>query len=88
VQVRISARRDGERVLLEYRDDGAGTAVQGRELGRLFGRGAGSGGSGVGLYLVRALMERMGGRADFSSAPGAGFRAELRFAPSSEEPGA
>jgi len=88
VRVQISARRDGERVLLEYRDDGAGTAVQGRELGRLFGRGAGSGGSGVGLYLVRALMERMGGRADFSSAPGAGFRAELRFAPSSEEAGA
>ena len=88
VQVRVSARRDGERVLLEYRDDGAGTAVQGRELGRLFGRGAGSGGSGVGLYLVRALMERMGGRADFSSAPGAGFCAELRFAPSNEEPGA
>jgi len=88
VQVRVSVRRDGERVLLDYRDDGVGTAVHGRELGRLFGRGSGSGGSGVGLYLVRALMERMGGRADFSSAPGSGFRAELRFAPSSEEAGA
>jgi hypothetical protein len=33
-------------------------------------------------------MERMGGRADFNSAPGAGFRAELRFAPSSQDAGA
>jgi signal transduction histidine kinase len=86
VQLNLVARRDGAQVLLEYRDNGAGTAVQGRELGRLFGRGSGSGGSGVGLYLVRALMERMGGRADFSSAPGQGFRAELRFVASHEDP--
>ena len=85
VQVQLTARRDGEWVLVEYHDNGAGTTVQGRELGRLFGRGAGSGGSGVGLYLVRALMERMGGRADFFSAPGAGFRVELKFAASSQE---
>jgi len=65
---------------------GAGTGVQGRELGRLFGRGAASGGSGVGLYLVRTLMQRMGGRADFYSAPGEGFRAELCFNASAEEP--
>ena len=85
VQVRLTARGLGDQVLLEYHDNGAGTAVQGRELGRLFGRGDGSGGSGVGLYLVRALMQRMGGRADFYSAPGEGFRAELCFAASSEE---
>ena len=85
VQVQLTARRDGEWVLVEYHDNGAGTTVQGRELGRLFGRGAGSGGSGVGLYLVRALMERMGGGADFFSAPGAGFRVELKFAASSRE---
>ena len=66
-------------MLLEYHDNGAGTAVPGRELGRLFGRGAGSGGTGVGLYLVRALMERMGGSADFSSAPGSGFPRRAAF---------
>ena len=85
VQVRLTARAQGAQVMLEYHDNGAGSAVQGRELGRLFGRGAGSGGSGVGLYLVRALMQRMGGHAAFYSAPGEGFRAELCFAASREE---
>ena len=50
-----------------------------RRSGALFGRGADSGGTGVGLYLVRALMQRMGGRVEFHTAPGEGFRAELRF---------
>lgn len=85
VQVSLAVRRVGAQALLEYRDNGAGTRAPARELGRLFGRGAGSGGSGVGLYLVRALMVRMGGSADFSSAPGEGFRAELRFPLSHEE---
>ena len=84
VQVRLRAHAQGQQVLLEYRDDGAGTAVRAQQLGRLFGRGAGSGGSGVGLYLVRTLMERMGGRAAFQSAPGQGFRAELWFSASRE----
>ena len=84
VQVSVGARARGEQVVIEYRDDGAGCAVQGPQLGRLFGRGAGSGGSGVGLYLVRALMQRMGGRAEFHSSPGNGFRAELYFAASHE----
>ncbi|MDE2219252.1 MAG: HAMP domain-containing histidine kinase [Gammaproteobacteria bacterium] len=86
VQVGLHAQRRGEQVLLEYRDNGAGCAVRGPELGRLFGRGAASGGSGVGLYLVRALMERMGGRAEFHSSPGNGFRAELSFVASQEAP--
>ncbi len=83
-QVRVRASARGEQVLLEYADDGAGTAVRAQQLGRLFGRGAASAGSGVGLYLVRALMERMGGRVEFRSAPGQGFRAELVFAASRE----
>jgi signal transduction histidine kinase len=84
VQVQVSAcARDGQ-VLLEYRDNGAGASAPARELGRLFERGAASGGSGVGLYLVRALMKRMGGRAEFFSAAGEGFRAELRFVASAD----
>ena len=56
-----------------------------RELGRMFGRGAASGGTGIGLYLVRTLMRRMGGEANFLSTPGEGFRAALKFAASREE---
>jgi signal transduction histidine kinase len=87
VAVSFAARRVGAQALLEYRDNGGGTRAPSRELGRLFGRGASSGGSGVGLYLVRALMVRMGGSAEFSSVPGEGFRAELRLPLSHEDSG-
>jgi len=87
VQARLTARVAGDQVLVEYHDNGAGTAVPARELGRLFGRGESSAGTGIGLYLVRALMQRMGGEASFFSTPGEGFRAELKFAASREEGG-
>jgi signal transduction histidine kinase len=84
VQVQVSARALERFVVLQFRDDGAGTHTPARELGRLFGRGSGSAGSGVGLYLVRALIERMGGSVEFCTAPGDGFTAELRLLASSE----
>jgi len=77
VQLGASAR-DGW-LRLDYRDNGQGVLAGTGRLGRLFGRGPGSNGAGVGLYLVRRLMQRMGGRARFDTAPGAGFQAELWF---------
>jgi signal transduction histidine kinase len=84
VRVQVAARALEHQVVLEFHDDGAGTAAPARELGRLFGRGSGSAGSGVGLYLVRALIERMGGSVEFRSTPGQGFVAELRLLASTE----
>ena len=48
-------------VELQFRDDGRGFEGDPAKLGRLFQRGSASRGTGVGLYLVRVLMERMGG---------------------------
>jgi signal transduction histidine kinase len=79
VSVRFTASRHGRFVVLEYQDNGLGVATGTGRLGRLFGRGAASPGAGVGLYLVRRLMQRMHGRARFDTAPGEGFRAELWF---------
>ncbi len=79
VSVRLTARVRGAEVVLEYQDNGRGVAAGAGRLGRLFGRGPSSSGAGVGLYLVRRLMQRMGGRARFNTAPGEGFRAELWF---------
>jgi signal transduction histidine kinase len=79
VEARLTARARGSRLLLEYQDNGQGVLAGTGRLGRLFGRGPGSSGAGVGLYLVRRLMQRMGGRARFDTAPGRGFRAELWF---------
>jgi len=79
VSVRLTASRQGRMVALEYQDNGRGVAPGTGRLGRLFGRGAASSGAGVGLYLVRRLMQRMHGKARFDTAPGEGFRCELLF---------
>ncbi|MFI4869118.1 MAG: sensor histidine kinase [Steroidobacterales bacterium] len=79
VSVRLTASRQGRLVALEYQDNGRGVAPGTGRLGRLFGRGAASSGAGVGLYLVRRLMQRMHGKARFDTAPGEGFRCELLF---------
>jgi signal transduction histidine kinase len=79
VKVRLTAAQRGDRVVLEYQDNGRGVPPGTGRLGRLFGRGAGSSGAGVGLYLVRRLMQRMDGTVHFSSGPQEGFRAELAF---------
>ena len=79
VSVRLTASRRGPYVVLEYQDNGKGVAPGTGRLGRLFGRGLESHGAGVGLYLVRRLMQRMHGRARFDTAPGEGFRTELWF---------
>jgi signal transduction histidine kinase len=79
VSVRLTAAQRGARIVLEYQDNGRGVAAGSGRLGRLFGRGADSSGAGVGLYLIRRLMQRMGGAVRFDTAPGEGFRCELLF---------
>jgi signal transduction histidine kinase len=79
VRVRIGARAAPPGVLLDYEDDGRGLAGDARAYGRLFGRGSDSSGSGVGLYLVRALMLRMRGSVALMTSASGAFRAELGF---------
>jgi signal transduction histidine kinase len=83
VTVRLTASQRGDQLVLEYEDNGCGVAAGAGRLGRLFGRGPDSSGAGVGLYLVRRLMQRMGGKSHFNTTPAAGFRAELWFQVSS-----
>ena len=72
---------------LIVRDNGGPSDGLPQELGGLFARGSVSTGAGVGLYLVRQLMQRMGGGADFkpgrAAEPDPGFEARLTF---QEEP--
>jgi signal transduction histidine kinase len=79
VSVRLTAAQRGDYVVLEYQDNGQGVGGEAPRLGRLFARGANSSGAGVGLYLVKRLMQRMRGRARFNTAPGEGYRCELWF---------
>lgn len=79
LKVRIAADRTDDKVALVVQDDGRGCPEGHSSLGQIFEKGKNSQGAGVGLYLVRMLMKRMGGSAEFSSPTGRGFRTELSF---------
>ena len=84
VRIDVSARRSGNGIELRYRDNGRGPGDAPAKLGRLFQRGGSSSGTGVGLYLVRVLMDRMGGKVAFAQAEDGGFEARLSFQPSAD----
>lgn len=69
------------RLILEVRDNGAGMDTETRErvFTPFFTTRADSGGTGLGLYVSRHLVESMMGTIEVESAPGAGtvFRVEL-----------
>jgi two-component system phosphate regulon sensor histidine kinase PhoR len=82
---RVTARRDGRRVVLSVADDGPGIAPEHHEriFERFFrvdvGRARSKGGSGLGLAIVRQQTLAMGGAIRVDSAPGQGttFTVEL-----------
>ncbi len=63
---------------LRFSDNGKGVNEAHHKFGILFEKGKNSSGAGVGLYLVKTLMERMGGQAKFVS-QNSGFRVDLIF---------
>ncbi len=85
--VDVSLTRDGERAVLEVRDKGPGLPEG--DLQRIFGRfeRAASirhyGGMGLGLYVVREIVEAHGGTVTAQNAPGGGahFTVRLPFTP-------
>ena len=88
--VRVDARRQGNHVRLRVSDTGRGmTAEQLAQLFEPFNRlGAdceGIEGSGIGLAIVKALMERMGGTVHVDSQPGVGSVFELVLAAAEDE---
>ncbi len=81
LQIEVSSSKKGAYVEISFRDNGKGVSGRAQDLGELFQKGATSQGAGVGLYLIRVLMKRMGGSAAFGPVVtgGAGFEARLRF---------
>jgi len=76
-RVHLEATKQGDQVRLAVRDSGRGLAAA--QLAHLFEpfnrlgiEREGIDGTGVGLAIVKSLVEAMGGRVDASSEPGAG----------------
>jgi PAS domain S-box-containing protein len=86
-EVHVSSAAEGEQVVLRVRDTGRGMSAQ--QLGQLFEPFNRLGmeretiqGTGIGLALVKALVERMGGRIEVRSEVGQGSLFEV-YLPSS-----
>ncbi|MEU2284099.1 ATP-binding protein [Streptomyces sp. NPDC013178] len=83
--VTLTARSDGEQVVLEVADTGTGIAAE--DLPHVFerfwraekSRSRRTGGSGLGLPIVRHLTTAHGGTAEATSTPGAGSVFTLRL---------
>jgi len=60
-------------------DDGVGFRGDLSQLGKLFYRPTSRSGNGIGLYLVQALSERLGGEAVFSGGPNSGFQVTIQL---------
>jgi PAS domain S-box-containing protein len=87
----VAIRKHASKIELEVLDLGIGMSPD--EAGRCFDRfwQAESsdmrrfGGTGVGLYIVRSLVEGMGGSIDVRSMPGQGSTFTVRFQPATEQ---
>lgn len=85
IEVRARAERDGRRVRIAVLDSGIGIAAEDQE--RVFerfyrvdqGRSRRTGGVGLGLSIVRDLVQQMGGRIELSSLVGKGSTFTLQL---------
>jgi histidine kinase len=80
----LSARRNGDRLILQVSDDGVGMSEEVKEnLFKKFFSTKGSKGTGLGLLVTRKIIEEHGGTITFTSEPGKGttFVVELPVRP-------
>lgn len=78
VKVQVSTQSLGGWIWLSFKDNGNGFQGDMKKLGSLFQKSAVSSGTGVGLYLSKMLMKRMGGEVHFKNSP-TGFEVLLKL---------
>ncbi len=79
VSVSIDAVKTDDHVVVTFKDNNDHFSGDPAELGILFKKGPSSHGTGVGLYLIKMLMTKMGGNASFHADPKSGFEVRLHF---------
>jgi two-component system sensor histidine kinase TctE len=88
--IRVSVFSEGERVMIAVQDEGPGIPAAEREtIWRAFARGStatASGGSGIGLTIVRELARAHGGTAYVDAAPEQGNRFVVAFPAAHDTP--
>ncbi|MDR1035741.1 MAG: HAMP domain-containing histidine kinase [Deltaproteobacteria bacterium] len=73
--VTVRAARRSREIVVSVSDTGSGVAPE--LLSRVFERGVSEGGTGIGLYLCRSVVESHGGRIWIESEPGRGTTASF-----------
>ncbi len=91
-EVAVGVHADGDQVVLTVDDDGPGVATEDRD--RIFerfarvdaGRARDDGGTGLGLALVRRVVEAHGGTVRYETSPLGGARFEVRLPAAPDSP--
>ena len=76
IEIKVDGGRQG-RAAIRIADNGRGFSGEFNQLGKLFVRHGRGSGSGVGLYIVRQLIDRMSGAIAFESRAKSGFVAQF-----------
>ncbi len=81
-QISIQCRSDDQRLIMDYRDDGAGMSepVRQKAFEPFFTTGRERGGSGLGLYVAYNIVtQQMAGVIQLDSSPGAGVHFHIEW---------
>ena len=87
-EVRVEFSAEGSEVVAWVQDDGAGMTpeVAARAFDHFFTTKEAGKGTGLGLAMVRSLVQALDGSIRFETEPGKGTRFEVRFPRPSEPP--
>ncbi|MBN21169.1 MAG: hypothetical protein CL678_07765 [Bdellovibrionaceae bacterium] len=80
LEIKIDLDSNSKYQFLTFTDNGKGSDLSPKEITRLFNKGKTSSGTGIGLYLVKRLVEEAGGAVDIIPRPHFSVKIKLKKA--------